>query len=183
MPSIVTKLVGALAVIAAVAMVYALGSQLIKSSMMQTISAEDVSVDEAIDVAQGALDACKSGGPAISVAVVDEAGQVRFLLRGDNATPDMADKARRKAYTARTFRMATSDWVERTSDEAVDEKGVKRDLGGQRYLDNTLAEPGGMPIIKHGQAIGGVGVSGSQDPMTDEHCAQAGVDAIADQFF
>jgi uncharacterized protein GlcG (DUF336 family) len=183
MPNAVNKLVGALAVIAAVAMIYALAQQLIKTTMLQTLDAEDISVGEALQVAQGALDACKGGGPAISVAVVDENGDVRFLLRGNNATPDMADKARRKAYTARTFRMATSDWVERTSDTAVDEKGALRDLGGQRLLDNTIAEAGGMPIIKHGEAIGGVGVSGSKDGETDEHCAQAGVDAISDQFF
>jgi uncharacterized protein GlcG (DUF336 family) len=183
MPRLVNKFVIALTVVGFVSVAFALVQQLVKTSMLQTLNAEDVSVDEALLVAQGALDACKSGGPAISVAVVDENGGVRFLLRGDNATAEMADKARRKAYTARTFRMPTSQWIERTSVDAVDEKGQLRDLGGQRYLDNTIAEAGGMPIVKHGQAIGGVGVSGSQDGQTDEQCAQAGIDAIADQFF
>ena len=182
MERLLNRLVVGVAVIAAVAMSFALIQQLVKSATLQTLSAENISVDEALMVAQGALDECKkAGSPAVSVAVVDNVGGVRFLLRGDGATPEMADKARRKAYTARTFRMATSDWIERTSDESVDEKGVKRDLGGQRFLDNTLAEAGGLPIIMHGQPIGAVGVSGSSDGMADEACAKAGVDAISDQ--
>jgi uncharacterized protein GlcG (DUF336 family) len=184
MERVLTRFVAGVAIIAAVAMSFALIQQLVKSATLQSLTAEDISVDEALLVAQGALDECKkTGAPTVSVAVVDNVGGVRFLLRGDGATPEMADNARKKAYTARTFRMATSDWIERTSDDAVDEKGVKRDLGGQRFLDDTLAEPGGMPIIMHGQPIGGVGVTGAKDPMMDEDCAKAGVAAIADQFF
>ena len=181
MERLINRLVVTVAVIGFVAMGYALVQQLVKTSMLQDLSAETISVDEALMVAQGAMDACKKNGAVISVAVVDGQGAVRFLLRGDGATPEAADNARKKAYTARTFRMATSDWIERTSADSVDEKGVKRDLGGQRFLENTLAEPGGIPIIMHGQPIGGVGVTGSKDPMADESCAKAGADAIADQ--
>ena len=183
MERLLNRLIVVVGVVAVVGMGWALVQQLVKQSMLQSLSGETISVDEALLVAQGAMDACKkAGAQTVSVAVVDANGGVRFLLRGDGMTPEMADNARKKAYTARTFRMNTSDWIERTSDDSVDEKGVKRDLGGQRFLENTLAEAGGVPLIMHGQAIGGVGVVGSKDGMADEACAKAGADAIADQF-
>jgi len=115
---------------------------------------------------------------------VDHVGGVRFVVRGDGASPEMVDNARRKAYTARTFRQATSLWMERTAIDAKDEKGKPIDLNGQQMLENTIAQKGGMPIIWHGDAIGGVGVTGSKGGgEADETCAKAGVDAIADQLF
>jgi uncharacterized protein GlcG (DUF336 family) len=181
MHNLFSKFIAGIAAVGIFSGVYALALQLIKSATLQSLTEYNISVDQALLVAQGALDACKKDNNVISVAVVDHNGGVRFLLRGDGATPEGADNARKKAYSARTFRMTTTDWIERTSPEAVDEKGVKRDLTGQRFLENTLAEPGGVPIMWHGDAIGGVGVSGAKDGASDEACAKAGVAAIADQ--
>jgi uncharacterized protein GlcG (DUF336 family) len=50
----------------------------------------------------------------------------------------------------------------RTALDAVDDKGKPVDLNGQQYLENTIAEKGGVPILWHGDAIGGVGVTGSK---------------------
>jgi uncharacterized protein GlcG (DUF336 family) len=62
------------------------------------------------------------------------------------------------------------------------ENGKRVDLYGQRFLENTIAKKGGMPIIWHADAIGGVGVTGSKGgEEADEACAKAGVEAIADQ--
>jgi uncharacterized protein GlcG (DUF336 family) len=70
----------------------------------------------------------------------------------------------------------------RTALDAVDDKGKPVDLNGQQYLENTIAEKGGVPIIWHGDAIGGVGVTGSKGGgEADEMCAKAGANAIADQ--
>ncbi len=174
-------IMGVCAVIA-VAAGWALVQELAKESTLQSLTNSDISVEQALMVAQGALDACKKDNSAVSVAVVDRDGGVRFILRADGATPELIDHARRKAYTARTFRQATSTWMERTALDAVDDKGKPIDLNGQQYLENTIAEKGGMPIIYHGDAIGGVGVTGSKGGgEADEACAKAGVDAIADQ--
>mgnify|MGYP006276158313 FL=1 len=181
MHNLFTKFIAGVAAIGIASGAYALVLQLIKSATLQSLTEYNISVDQALLVAQGALDACKKDNANISVAVVDHNGGVRFLLRGDGASAQDADNARKKAYSARTFRMTTTDWIERTSFEAVDEKGVKRDLNGQRYLENTLAEPGGVPIMWHGDAIGGVGVTGAKDGAADEACAKAGLEAISDQ--
>jgi uncharacterized protein GlcG (DUF336 family) len=180
--NLATKLVVFVFAVFAIASAFALGQELIKSATLQTLANPDISVEQALLVAEGAIDACKKDNSIISVAVVDRDGSVRFLIRGDGATPELADNARRKAYTARTFRQPTSAWMERTALDAVDDKGKSIDLNGQRYLENTIAEKGGMPIIWHGDAIGGVGVTGSKGGgEADEACAKAGVSAIADQ--
>jgi len=149
----------------------------------QVLTEKNISMQMAMTAFQGAVAECKkSGSNDITVAIVDRAGQVALLARANNASPHNLELARRKAYTARTFRQATSTWMERTALDAVDDKGKAIDLNGQRYLENTIAEKGGMPIIWHGDAIGGVGVTGSKGGgEADEACAKAGVAAIANQ--
>jgi len=178
----VSKLAIGVFAVFAFSAVYALGFQLVKSATLQSLNYNDISVEQAMLVAEGAINECKKDNSAISVAVVDRDGLVRFLLRGDGATPELVDNARKKAYTARTFRQATRDWMTRTAIDAKDDNGKAIDLNGQQYLENTIAEIGGMPIIYKGDAIGGVGVTGSKGGGDgDEKCAKAGVAAIADQ--
>jgi uncharacterized protein GlcG (DUF336 family) len=184
MQKLINTLVLSVAGIFVIAATFAIVQQMVKTMTLQSLAANDISVEQALLVAQGAIDACKKDSSALTVAVVDHEGGVRFLVRGDGASPELIDNARRKAYTARTFRAATSAWMERTAMDALDEKGKRIDLYGQRALENTIAQKGGLPIIWHGDAIGGVGVAGSKGgEETDESCAKAGVDAIADQLF
>ncbi len=153
---------------------FALLQQLVKTYTLQSLAENDISLEQALQVAQGAIDECKKNNSAVTVAVVDRVGGFRFVIRGDGAPADDVDVARRKAYTARTFRQPTSVWIQRTAPDQA--------LNGQRKLNDTIAKAGGMPIIYHGDAIGGIGVAGSKggDEM-DESCAKAGTQAIADQ--
>jgi uncharacterized protein GlcG (DUF336 family) len=183
MQKLINTLVLGVAAIFVVSAGFALVQQMVRTLTLQSLAGNDISVEQALLVAQGALDACKKDNAVITVAVVDHEGDVRFLLRGDGASPEMVDAARRKAYTARTFRQATSAWMERTEMDALDEKGKRIDLYGQRMLDGVIAQKGGMPILWHADAIGGVGVSGAPNGEADEACAKAGVEAIANQLF
>src|SRR5215471_15638754 len=67
----------------------------------QVLMQRDVSLRMALTIAETALTAC---GVNTSVAVVDRAGRLRVFLQGDGAAPHNLELARRKAYTARTFR-------------------------------------------------------------------------------
>src|SRR5438034_9885047 len=69
----------------------------------QVLMQRDVSLRMALTIAETAIAAC---GLNTSVAVVDRAGRLRVFLQGDNANPHNIELARRKAYTARTFRQA-----------------------------------------------------------------------------
>jgi uncharacterized protein GlcG (DUF336 family) len=93
-------------------------------------------------------------------------------MRADNAGPHTMENARRKAYTARTFRMPTTAYAKRYADN---DPVVRQ----QVTLPNVIAIPGGLPVKVGDDVIGGVGVSGS--PGVDEPCAQDGLDKVADQ--
>ena len=107
----------------------------------------------------------------VTVAVVDHEGGVRFILRGDGASPEIVDNDRRKAYTARTFRMTTEEFVKRMETEPVRRQ--------QTTLPHVIAIGGGVPIKVGNDVIGGVGLSGS--PGVDEPCVNAGIDKVKDQ--
>jgi uncharacterized protein GlcG (DUF336 family) len=84
-------------------------------------------------------------------------------MRDDAATPQTAEMARRKAYTARMFRRNTSDWAKRTRDNPV--------LAPQRDLPTVIALGGGVPIKVGDETIGGVGSAGANAQAKDEACA------------
>ena len=71
----------------------------------QVLMQRDVSLQMALTIAEAALAEC---GTRTSVAVVDRAGRLRVFLQGDNANPHNLELARRKAYTARTFRQPSA---------------------------------------------------------------------------
>jgi uncharacterized protein GlcG (DUF336 family) len=138
----------------------------------QILTHKDLSLALAMTIAQAAMEKCTAQGYGISVVVVDRAGDTIVALRGDKAAPHTMENARRKAYTARTFRMATSEYAEKfaTNDPVVLQ---------QVTLPNVIAIPGGLPIKIGDDVIGGAGVSGT--PGVDEACIQAGFDKVADQ--
>ena len=116
-------------------------------------------------IAEAALAECQSKGFHTSVVVVDRAGQVLVTLRDEAASGQTADMARRKAYTAKMFRMTTLDFQKRTEDPKY---------APQRDVADILALGGGAPIQIGNDVIGGVGSSGSSQPQ-DDACAKAGV--------
>src|SRR5207302_1133727 len=70
-------------------------------------------------IAQAALDDCKGRGYATAVVVVDRGGNTMVALRGDNASAHTMENARRKAYTAMTFKMTTADFIKEMATRPV----------------------------------------------------------------
>src|SRR5262249_24016617 len=79
----------------------------------------NMSLAMATTIAQATLAECKAKGYNTSAAVVDRAGQVIVLMRNEQATAQTLEMARRKAYTARMFRMTTLEFQKRTMDPAL----------------------------------------------------------------
>src|SRR5260370_39965566 len=99
------------------------------------VSENNISLAMALTIANAAMEKCKEMGFKVSVAVVDRAGLPIVGLRGDGAglhTPEGTD---RKAYTARTFRAPSADFVKRMLNDPT--------LGGQTEYTRGLALPGG----------------------------------------
>jgi uncharacterized protein GlcG (DUF336 family) len=138
----------------------------------QTLNQKNVSMEQAVQIVQAAIEFCKESDPRISIAVLDRDGLVRLLVRTSGAQPHNLDLARRKAYTAKTFKMSSADWTKRTAPGS--------DLEAQRQLEDTIALGGGVPIMIGNDAIGAVGVSGNSQ-TGDETCAKAGIAKIQDQ--
>jgi uncharacterized protein GlcG (DUF336 family) len=78
------------------------------------------------------------------------------------------EAARRKAYTARTFGVTTTEFSK--------EIPTRPSRTAQTLLPNVTALNGGVPIRLGNEVIGGVGVAGS--PGKDEECAMAGVEKV-----
>ena len=105
---------------------------------------------------------------AVTIAIVDDGGHLLWLQRLDGAPPISAHIAPAKAHTVALGRR---------------ESKVYEDvINGGRY--SFLSAPdirgmleGGVPILKDGQVIGAVGVSGVKS-SEDVQIARAGIAAL-----
>jgi len=150
----------------ACAMLLVCGHGLAQGVVMQ----RNVSLPLAKTIAEATLAECKSKGYNTSVAVVDRGGQVLVIMRDEQATPQTVEMARRKAYTARMYRITTMEFQKRTAEDPA--------RAGQRELTDILALSGGVPIQVGNDTIGGVGSAGSTLEV-DDACAKAGIAKVA----
>ena len=134
------------------------------------VTQKALSLGLARTMADAALAECKSKGFNTSVVVVDRAGQIIVALRDENASAQTMEMARRKAFTARMFRMATLDFQKRTQDPKY---------AAQRDVADILALGGGVPINAGNETIGGIASSGSTQEQ-DDACAKAGIAKVSD---
>lgn len=157
------SLVGAMALLA--------GQAVGQTNAQGVVTQRNLSLGLAKTIAEAALAECSAKGFHTSVAVVDRAGQLLVLLRDEQAAATTLEMARRKAYTARMFRMSTADFQKRTAPD--------QPYAAQRDVTDMLALSGGVPIQAGNEVIGGVGSSGSSLEM-DDACAKAGIAKVAD---
>ena len=149
-----------------------LGGLRVGPAAAELLTHHDLPYAVALTIAQGAVESCAAKGYAESAVVVDRDGETIVAIRGDNAGPHTMENARRKAYTAMSFRLSTTEYAKRFADN----NPVVRQ---QVTLPNVIAIPGGLPIKVGNEVVGGIGASGS--PGVDEPCVQAGLDKAADQ--
>jgi len=133
---------------------------------------KDLPLDVATAIAQATVAACAAKGYPESAVVVDRDGDTIVAMRGDNASPHTMENARRKAYTAMTFKQPTAEYAKKLQDpNSVAHQQVT--------LPNVIAIPGGQPIKVGNDVIGGIGASGS--PGFDDDCVNSGMDKVKDQ--
>jgi len=128
--------------------------------------------ETALKAAQAALDSCRRQGFQVTVAVTDRSGITQVLLRDRFAGPHTVETAANKAWTAASFRSATTALARETQ--------PGRPMSGLRNLPRFLAAGGGLVVEAGGSTLGAIGVSGGPDGEADEACARAGIKAIAD---
>lgn len=128
-----------------------------------TLEAADV---KAIAAAAEA-EALKNGW-AVTIAIVDDGGHLLHLQRLDRAAPISAHIGTAKAKSAALGRRDT--------------KGYEDMINQGRYAFLSVPEvdgllEGGVPIMKDGQCLGAVGVSGVKS-TEDAQVARAGANAL-----
>ena len=158
-----------IAVISAAAALSLVASTTAKAELL-ALKALPASV--ALTIANAAYETCNQQGFHVSVTVVGLEGQVLVALRGDGTSPHTIENSQRKAYTARTFRVASGEFAQRVKDTPT---------SGALHLTNVVAAQGALPIKLGEEVIGAVGVSGAPGGEKDEACAKAAIDKVADQ--
>ena len=116
---------------------------------------------------RAAQDKAKALGTPMTVTVVDEAGRLVLSARGDGTGFFTPETSRAKAVAASAFKRPTKELA-----ELVAQGGfwalVPTVLQGQ-----ALPTPGGTPIVRGGEFIGGIGC-GSGTGQQDQECSDAG---------
>jgi uncharacterized protein GlcG (DUF336 family) len=136
----------------------------------ELITHRDLSATTALTIAETALATCMANGYRVTVAVLGRDAEVIVQVRGDGASPHTFENSFRKAYTSRTFRVASGEIAKRLKDDPT---------LFMIHLSNVINAQGGVPIKVGDEVIGAVGVSGSPGGDKDEVCAQAGIDKVA----
>ena len=132
------------------------------------VNVQRLTMETALAIANGAIEACRAKGIQIGVTVVDRGGNPQVMLR-DVLAPDLTiDISYKKAYTAMSFMAATSALV-----------GRFPGAYGVGKQEDLMISAGGVPIDAGGVFLGGVGVSGAPGGDVDEECARAGVEAVS----
>ena len=158
-----TKVIMALAAMSAVSMVQA-----------QAVRTErTISLVLANEAAMAAVAECAGKGYFVTATIVDRAGQIKAMARGDNAGPHTVDSSRRKAYTSASLRTGTTPLLE------LSQKNPAAANLGQ--IEGFMLVGGGLPIGAGNDVIGGIGVGGAPGGHLDDQCSQAGIDKIKDR--
>lgn len=137
-----------------------------------TFTTESLTPEVAVTLAQATLEACRTAGYQVAVAVVDKGGNVQALIRDRYAGAHTPRTATLKAYTAVSFRTNTTALAENSQ--------AGKEGSGVRNIPGVLALGGGVMVEKAGSLIGAVGVSGAPAGTLDEECAVKGLDSIVD---
>ena len=126
-----------------------------------------VTLDEAKRIMGAAeKDAASKSWPMV-IAIVDTAGLLVMFHRHDQAQRGSVQVAQAKARTAALYRRPTKVF------EDMINGGAQRMLS----MPDVLALEGGLPILKDGKVVGGIGVSGMASPQ-DAEVARAGLAAL-----
>ncbi len=107
-------------------------------------------------------------GWAVSIAIVDDGGNLLWFQRLDGAAPISAHIAPAKAHTS-----ALGQRESKIYEEMIN--GGRMSFLSAPRLEGMLE--GGVPIMKDGQCLGAIGVSGVKS-SEDAQVARAGIAAI-----
>jgi len=131
---------------------------------------KNISLALANQIAAEAVAACAANGYNVAATVVDRAGTVRAIQRGDNAGPHTLASSERKAWTSASAKSPTQAMME----------GAQKNPAGANlvHLPGFLLLGGGVPVKSGNEVIGAVGVGGAPGGHLDDQCANAALEKV-----
>ncbi len=130
-------------------------------------------------MAKAVADACEARAAAegwrkVNIAIYDDGANLKLFRRQDGAYLHSIRIAQMKGHTSAGMPRSTRALGDLNYENPERPVGIENVVGFAMF-------PGGLPILTaNGVQIGGIGVSGATGDQ-DEQCAQAGIDAIAEQ--
>lgn len=137
-----------------------------------TINVKALSLDMAKQMAAAAEAKAIELNLKIAIAIMDGHGNLKYFHRMDGNNFISVRMSQLKAMTSASMPISTKQLAERNQSM---NNSPYSNVPGVVFLE------GGLPVLtKDGQHIGSIGISGA-NPELDGKCAQAAIDAIAQQ--
>lgn len=134
------------------------------------VISKSLSPEMALKLARATMAACRKESLQVAVAVVDRSGVMQVMIRDRFAGPHTPETARRKAWTAVSFRTDTTQMAANTK--------AGMEASGARGVTGALMLGGGVMVRAGGALVGAVGVSGAPSGKLDEDCAKIAIAEI-----
>jgi uncharacterized protein GlcG (DUF336 family) len=136
-----------------------------------TFGKASITADAAEHMLDAAVEAARAMGKRFTIAIVDDAGALKALLRMDGAVLVSVQTAQDKAYSAVAAARPTHACEEVLKTSPMLAAGVPAGI------DRMIVFGGGYPVVVDGQIVGGVGASGGSY-KEDMKVAEAALTAI-----
>ncbi len=132
---------------------------------------ESVTIEEAQSIVSAAQEKAREIGQPMNIAVAEIGGNLKAFARMEQAWLASIDIAVNKAFTAASLGISTQELAE-MAQPGQPLFGIHATNGGR-----IVIFAGGIPLLRDGDVVGAVGVSGGTVDQ-DQEVAEAGVAAF-----
>ena len=136
--------------------------------MNPTFATASITRDAAQALIAAAEAASRDIGIKVTIAVTDAGGHLSALTRHDGAPFLSVNVAIDKAWTAASFGLPTHVWADVIANPQV---------ASLAHQPRLVAVGGGVPIVRDGRVIGGIGISGG-NAQQDRDAAEIALKAM-----
>lgn len=137
------------------------------ASFSDTIVQKNISLDIAQKLAIEVLKEAKNENVNISMVILDKGGNVVLTMKQDNAAIHTMNTAQKKAFTALSFGITTTEFALR----------VER-VPNLIQIENVTTLGGGIPIKVENETIGSIGIGGAPSGTIDEKIGNTALSKI-----
>jgi uncharacterized protein GlcG (DUF336 family) len=149
--------------------IYILGLLVLSlTSFSETIVQKSISLDTAQKLAVEVIKEARKEKVNVSLVILDKGGNVVLSMKDDNAAIHTMNTAQKKAFTALSFGIPTTEFASRV------EK-----VPNLTQIENTTTLGGGIPIKVGNETIGSIGIGGAPSGTIDEKIGNAALSKIS----